>query len=223
MSIVPLTVNFLEPALLTQLNQENAFTQQHGPWFQLNNDEKKQAKHPFGPTNGQLLDRYTYCLNSPLMHIDPTGHTSGGNEFFGWEEEDGYLTIWKFGNVMAFKLNDVNQATFSMLQDIKDQANAFDAAIGSAALNIFRGLVESGVCGLAILEMIVTAPDKATPFYGQAKLAIEFGLAIGTAIMAISDGIQAIADIRTVINSWNNGASLWSDLSKPNLAGRFYP
>jgi RHS repeat-associated protein len=73
-SVVPLTTSFSEPTFLAQLNSENAFTLQYGFWFQLSDEEKQQAKIPFGPQNPQALNRYAYVLNNPLRYTDPNGH-----------------------------------------------------------------------------------------------------------------------------------------------------
>lgn len=69
-----LTGQFHEPGLAARLNGENAFTQQHGFWFQLNDQDRQQAKDPSGPSNPQALNRYSYVLENPLRYTDPTGH-----------------------------------------------------------------------------------------------------------------------------------------------------
>jgi hypothetical protein len=71
---VPLTVDFHEPQILSQLNGENQFTLQHGFWFQLSQAERRDAKVNRGPYNPQDLNRYTYVRSNPLKHTDPSGH-----------------------------------------------------------------------------------------------------------------------------------------------------
>jgi RHS repeat-associated protein len=86
--LAPLTIDFHEPGLAATLNYENAFRQSNGFWFQLSDDDKRQAKSPWGPLNPQALNRYSYVLNNPLRYVDPTGHyISGGNR------EAGYATV----------------------------------------------------------------------------------------------------------------------------------
>lgn len=69
-AVKPLTVDFHETPFLTKLNGEN----QLGFWFQLSDQERQQAGSPWGPSNPQALNRYSYVLNNPLKWIDPTGH-----------------------------------------------------------------------------------------------------------------------------------------------------
>lgn len=68
-----LTVDFHELGFAAGLNAETAFTQEHGFWFQLGNQDRQQAKAPWGPMNPQALNRYSYVLNNPLRYTDPTG------------------------------------------------------------------------------------------------------------------------------------------------------
>jgi pyocin large subunit-like protein len=76
-SIVPLTVDFHEPQFLAQLNAENRYTLEHGFWFQLSADEKREDKVQRGPLNPQALNRFSYVLGNPLKYTDPTGHIAG--------------------------------------------------------------------------------------------------------------------------------------------------
>jgi RHS repeat-associated protein len=65
-----LTVDFHEPGFVATLNGEN----QQRFWFQMSDDERRQAGRPWGPANPQALNRYSYVLNNPLRYLDPTGH-----------------------------------------------------------------------------------------------------------------------------------------------------
>jgi hypothetical protein len=69
-AVKPLTVDFHEGGFLDKLNQENQF----GFWFQLNAGEKEQAGSPWGPSNPQALNRYSYTQNNPVRWADPSGH-----------------------------------------------------------------------------------------------------------------------------------------------------
>jgi RHS repeat-associated protein len=69
-ALKPLTVAFGKPALLDQLAQENRLA----PWFQLSAQEQQQAGTPWGPSNPQALNRYSYVLNNPVRWTDPSGH-----------------------------------------------------------------------------------------------------------------------------------------------------
>jgi hypothetical protein len=57
--LAPLTVDFHEPGFVAALNGENAFRQSKGFFFQLSDDDKQQAKSPWGPLNPQALNRYS--------------------------------------------------------------------------------------------------------------------------------------------------------------------
>jgi hypothetical protein len=86
-ALKPLTVGFVEPGFVAQLNAEN----QYGPWFTLSDRERQQLGSPMGPMNPQSLNRYAYGLNNPVKYTDPTGHwaislgitISGGSGFGG--------------------------------------------------------------------------------------------------------------------------------------------
>jgi RHS repeat-associated protein len=73
-SIVPLTVDFHEPQILSQLNAENRITLEHGFWFQLTPAERHDARVHRGPYNPQDLNRYAYVRSNPLKHTDLSGH-----------------------------------------------------------------------------------------------------------------------------------------------------
>ena len=64
----PLAVDFHEPVMAWSVNQENAFTQEHGFWFQLTAQDKSLAKRGWGPRNPQALSRYAYVLDNPARY-----------------------------------------------------------------------------------------------------------------------------------------------------------
>src|SRR6476620_4328286 len=45
--LTPLTVDFHEPGFVGMLNDETAFRQQKGFWFQLSDEDKQKAKSPY--------------------------------------------------------------------------------------------------------------------------------------------------------------------------------
>ena len=77
-ALKPLTVDCREPEFAATLSAEHAVTQEQGFWFQLNNEEREEAKNSWGPVNPQALKRYTYVLNNPLRYPDTTGHMPCG-------------------------------------------------------------------------------------------------------------------------------------------------
>jgi len=68
--VKPLTVGFHENQFLDKLNGENKL----GFWFQLGDEEREEVGSPWGPSNPQTLNRYSYVLNNPLKCTDPSGH-----------------------------------------------------------------------------------------------------------------------------------------------------
>jgi RHS repeat-associated protein len=75
-AFAPLTVAFHTPEFVNALNKEHRFARTHGLWFQLDAQQRSQAKQARGPENPQALNRYTYVLNNPLRYTDPTGHVA---------------------------------------------------------------------------------------------------------------------------------------------------
>ncbi len=69
-----LVVDFHESPFVGKIHKEDTFTGTRGFWFQLNGQDRQQLGAPWEPSNPQALNRYAYCLNSPLHYIDPTGH-----------------------------------------------------------------------------------------------------------------------------------------------------
>ena len=66
----PLTVDFHEAGFVSILNQEN----QQPFWFQMNDKQRQQVGNPWGPSNPQSLNRYTYVGTNLLGATDPSGH-----------------------------------------------------------------------------------------------------------------------------------------------------
>jgi hypothetical protein len=72
--LTPLTVGFHEPQFLEVLNAENQELLDFGPPALWDSRTRQEHNVPMGPANPQGLNRYAYCLNNPVRHIDPTGH-----------------------------------------------------------------------------------------------------------------------------------------------------
>ncbi len=135
----PLTVDFHEGGFLTSIAQEDAFTQQHGFWFELSNADRGKAKSAWGPDDPQALNRYAYALDNPLQYTDPTGH---------------YFRIIKA--VMPIMVDFFAKA----VQQLKDSSSSVDilgvlASAASAALltieNPFLLVLASAAVGSIIL------------------------------------------------------------------------
>lgn len=86
-AVKPLTVSFHEGGFLSKLNTESKL----GFWFQLSDKQREQAGSPWGPSNPQALNRYSYVQNNPLKYTDPTGHEIV-HQSKGWNA--GMLDAW---------------------------------------------------------------------------------------------------------------------------------
>ena len=108
-SIVPgtgprsLTVDFHEPGFAAGISAENAFTQQHGFWFQLSNEDRQHVPPPWGPEAAQALNRYSYVTNNPLRYTDPSGHSGCGSTpgCGGIVQNNSTHGVWVFGIIQA--------------------------------------------------------------------------------------------------------------------------
>jgi hypothetical protein len=82
-ALKPLTVDFHEVGFGATLNSENGQL----CWFQLSDTQRQQVGDPWGPTNPQALNRYSYVLNAPVRWADAGGHsrrcTEPGDEACG--------------------------------------------------------------------------------------------------------------------------------------------
>lgn len=72
--LTTLTTDFHE--FIGKVTQENQAVLQYGPFFQWSEKVRQDNPVPSGPLNPQALNRYAYCLNSPLRYVDPTGHAA---------------------------------------------------------------------------------------------------------------------------------------------------
>jgi hypothetical protein len=124
--LTPLTVDFHEPNFATTAHDENAFTRERGFWFQLNDDDRQEAKWQWGPVNPQALNRYAYVLNNPLRYIDPTGHCPGCAAL-----------AWAF-------------ASFG----ITISAPVIAAILGAVALGVAIGCVLNDTCRAGLVRLI---------------------------------------------------------------------
>ena len=162
-SIIPLTVSYHELPLLAQLNAENAFTLRHGHWPQLSADEKREAKINRGPLNPQQLNRYSYVLNNPLKHIDPSGHDSGGDKEVGYEEYTvingvRVYRIWIDGNVMFVPWNDETAASLTLFFDYAREHKAVLDARAIAERDAWTNGAIFAASGTVFLGSLATDP-----------------------------------------------------------------
>jgi len=75
------------------------------------------------PANPQCYNRYSYCLNNPLIYIDPSGHivTFDGTDIQKAIESRNYDALGKVGNSNTFKafmkIKSVDNTLTSLLED----------------------------------------------------------------------------------------------------------
>ena len=142
-AVKPLTVGFHETEFLEKLNGENQFSF----WFQLSGKQRQQVGSPWGPSNPQSLNRYSYVQNNPLRWTDPTGHCS---------------------SVPALDMGCFNKAKAIILSS---KASWQDKAAAIAYVNATHALVAAGtalayVAGMAVaattVEATLTGPAAAS-------------------------------------------------------------
>lgn len=84
-------------------------------------------------SNPQTLNRYTYCLNNPLVYIDPTGYFSFSRLFESF--------VSGFAGGVAFVLSGGNLAVAGMV------AGAVSGAFTGELENVLKGAVTGGILG----------------------------------------------------------------------------
>jgi hypothetical protein len=154
--VKPLTVGFHETQFLGKLNGEN----QAGFWFQLSDGARQQMGSPWGPSNPQALNRYSYVQNNPLKYTDPSGHVS-----YTTNDQD-VLDLW-----MDSFMADIESST--TLGDLI--AIALGVAIGTA----FTGpgaIVAGGAAALTLLGInraLINDANSVKLLFSRAKVAAD--------------------------------------------------
>jgi RHS repeat-associated protein len=91
--------------------------------------------------NPQSMNRYSYCLNNPLIYIDPSGHTTTGESFDEWGY-DAYSSgnyieayMWAFGSTAwsFFGMESVSKVYDNAITDRND-LTAWD--VGGALIDV---------------------------------------------------------------------------------------
>ena len=75
-ALTPLLVGAFEPGSIAQVGEENREIARYGFAFQRDAWALLRTRVHSGPSNPQLLNRYTYALNSPQSYVDPMGHSA---------------------------------------------------------------------------------------------------------------------------------------------------
>jgi len=139
--VKPLTVGFHETQFLGKLNGEN----QAGFWFQLSDEERQQVGSPWGPSNPQALNRYSYVQNNPLKYTDPSGHQAQPGVYKGKFDE---------GNIDNLTTAiDVNIGNLGWLAVIAGVAGAAGILTGVGGLAGLAGLAAATYAGEAAFEL----------------------------------------------------------------------
>jgi hypothetical protein len=102
-------VDFHQPGFVATANGENAFRAEKGFWFQLGDDDRQQAKSPWGPANPQALNRYAYVLNNPVRYFDiifleERFDLSSGEGYGSYHYSNPYPACGAFGGWKLFGL-----------------------------------------------------------------------------------------------------------------------
>ena len=192
-AVKPLTVGFHETQFLGKLNEENQF----GFWFQLSGEGQQQVGSPWGPSNPQALNRYSYVLNNPLRYTDPTGHEPGENA--GNSRSYSYVRgaegqEYKY-NGQTYKADSQgrlyrteNDEKYYLMEACNhaqckytDSSSANFSQFKSSVDNMVNGIKLAAAAGVGAL--VATCLAALAPSLGVSCLA---GLPIGAAVFAIT-------------------------------------
>jgi len=191
-AVKPLTVGFHETQFLNKLNQENGF----GFWFQLSDKARQQVGSPWGPSNPQSLNRYSYVQNNPLKYTDPSGHSVYTSQAQGREYVQNLQNL-----AQLFR-----DATF---------VGAFTVAMADGAAGIAALLVNYGFASAFIASI---APGLVVAAVLGTALGIPIGLLLGKwaeQLDKFANSVSAIVERSpsgiVVANGCGNGTGSVSD------------
>jgi hypothetical protein len=136
-----LTTGYYETPVLQKLNQDNAFLLAKGGLLNLSREDKQRAHIVDVPYNTQTLDRYAYCLNSPIVYDDPSGHFS-----MTWEQ---------WNSIYLLRLNAIidpwqTSANWSRGLGTTFGVALFGIGLGALCLPSALGSIACGVAGSVI-------------------------------------------------------------------------
>ena len=143
-----LTADFHEPNFTSRLSDENTEQLRKGFWFQLSDDDKREAMKPWGPKDPRALDRYGYVLDNPIRYVDPTGHYQA---YFWWWNNGAMLPLRA---MLVLSRNELGRL-IRLLEHYEPWVQ-FGGLIGAAGLaegmsQLFAGLAVAGTAAALTL------------------------------------------------------------------------
>jgi hypothetical protein len=189
-AVKPLTVGFHETPFLSKLNQENKL----GFWFQLDDRARQRAGSPWGPSDPQNLNRYSYALNNPLKYTDPTGHMGMSVDYFwGATQTTLHLThqeataLWDFVQANAVSITLIATGIASkgvaVMAEVLSAQGFGGAVLGQMLLALSAAGLSAGMIATIAAEVALSmlAIDY---LYGQKGFDIIFDPRMGIPIIA---------------------------------------
>jgi RHS repeat-associated protein len=80
--------------------------------------------------NPQYLNRYSYCLNNPLIYVDPSGHEAGDSDEEGKDDSWSWGDLW--GDIVGFAKGIVDAVANAL--GISDLADSFQNEPGGTVV-----------------------------------------------------------------------------------------
>ncbi len=170
------------------------------------------------PYNPQSLNRYSYCLNNPLIYVDPSGHFWGLGEF--WDSLKGLLgQTWQeitdaFTKIGSWSRENLPGIIGAPIGGICDTIGGIGTVIGGVTTGngnmISNGLkaVGHGVLSTVGLKEAVT------------ELPWVDGDTGGKLPESLKNGMSAIGDRARNTESWKNGMHSWHAATNAFIANR---
>lgn len=146
----PLTVDFHESGFVSTLNQEN----QQPFWFQMSDKQRQDVGDPWGPTNPQSLNRYSYVLNNTMHWTDPSGHATRCFKpgCAGTVYNDTDHSIWVVGS-MAGPCNDGHEGVCeNVLVEVPTGKSSADVGVYDADAIALSPVNEGQVQGAKLYD-----------------------------------------------------------------------
>ena len=171
----------------------------------MSGQQRHQATPPWGPSNPQALNRYSYVNNNPLNYVDPSGHyyESGGDAANGYETACG-------SDIAPETCDGTNEVVVNGETMVAVWVTETD---GSRRIKYFAQKSDDMIGFRIMIKDLSTADGNLTTAEQQAALAV---LAIAVACLSpvvvigwvcaatIAAGVVAEANLVNAISAYND-------------------
>jgi hypothetical protein len=165
------------------------------------------------PLNAQVLDRFAYSNNNPIVYTDPTGYdTWDGNTTFGWyETTDGIITLFYFGQIMTFDTNKLTGAMRDKLNDFKTAVRDYWAAVNQFWWDLGGAVLAGSLTLVSYAALPVGCTIAAVATASASCLANLLVIFVSGGIAGF-EGLRAGSDLKAMYNARMAGLRAWNDL-----------